>query len=278
MEFKLKYITEDIKLSCYEDKLFKTEVVFEHHMLVWFISGETKIIQAARNYLFKAGDIFLIPRNQLATIINYPKDGLSHKSVVMHLSIDRLRAFYADLNVKPRPLESQQIRSFNKHPLLESCLASLIPYFDLQEKFPENIAALKITEAVSVLREIDKDIDNVLANFDEPHKIDLPGFMEKNFMFNLPLERFGYLTGRSLTTFKRDFHKIYNVTPQRWLTQKRLDLAYYQLAENKKKPVDVYLETGFENLSHFSFAFKKQFGVTPTELVRQSAPGSEMGG
>ena len=278
MEFQLKYITEDIKLSCYEDKLFKTEVVFEHHMLVWFISGETKIIQAARNYLFKAGDIFLIPRNQLATIINYPKDGLSHKSVVMHLSIDRLRAFYADLNVKPRPLESQQIRSFNKHPLLESCLASLIPYFDLQEKFPENIAALKITEAVSVLREIDKDIDNVLANFDEPHKIDLPGFMEKNFMFNLPLERFGYLTGRSLTTFKRDFHKIYNVTPQRWLTQKRLDLAYYQLAENKKKPVDVYLETGFENLSHFSFAFKKQFGVTPTELVRQSAPGSEMGG
>ena len=278
MEFQLKYITEDIKLSCYEDKLFKTEVVFEHHMLVWFISGETKIIQAARNYLFKAGDIFLIPRNQLATIINYPKDGLSHKSVVMHLSIDRLRAFYADLNVKPKPFETRQIRSFNKHPLLESCLASLIPYFDLQEKFPENIAALKITEAVSVLREIDKDIDNVLANFDEPHKIDLPGFMEKNFMFNLPLERFGYLTGRSLTTFKRDFHKIYNVTPQRWLTQKRLDLAYYQLAENKKKPVDVYLETGFENLSHFSFAFKKQFGMTPTELVRQSAPGSEMGG
>ena len=278
MEFQLKYITEDIKLSCYEDKLFKTEVVFEHHMLVWFISGETKIIQAARNYLFKAGDIFLIPRNQLATIINYPKDGLSHKSVVMHLSIDRLRAFYADLTVKPKPFETGQIRSFNKHPLLESCLASLIPYFDLQEKFPENIAALKITEAVSVLREIDKDIDNVLANFDEPHKIDLPGFMEKNFMFNLPLERFGYLTGRSLTTFKRDFHKIYNVTPQRWLTQKRLDLAYYQLAENKKKPVDVYLETGFENLSHFSFAFKKQIGVTPTELVRQSAPGSEMGG
>ena len=278
MEFQLKYITEDIKLSCYEDKLFKTEVVFEHHMLVWFISGETKIIQAARNYLFKAGDIFLIPRNQLATIINYPKDGLSHKSVVMHLSIDRLRAFYADLNVKPKTFETRQIRSFNKHPLLESCLASLIPYFDLQEKFPENIAALKITEAVSVLREIDKDIDNVLANFDEPHKIDLPGFMEKNFMFNLPLERFGYLTGRSLTRFKRDFRKIYNLTPQRWLTQKRLDLAYYQLAENKKKPVDVYLETGFENLSHFSFAFKKQFGMTPTELVRQSAPGSEMGG
>lgn len=268
MDFQLKYITDDIKLSCYEDKLFKTEVVFEHHMLVWFISGETKIIQAHQNHLFKAGDIFLIPRNQLATIINYPKDGRPHMSVVMHLSINRLREFYANLNVKPKVSPTLQIRSFDKHPLLESCLASLIPYFDMQEKFPENIASLKITEAISVLRTIDKDIDNILANFEAPHKIDLSNFMEKNFMFNMPLEKFGYLTGRSLTTFKRDFHKIYNTTPQRWLTQKRLELAHYQLTEKNKKPVDVYLETGFENLSHFSFAFKKQFGQTPTELIK----------
>ncbi len=267
MDFQLKYITEDIKLSCYEDKLFKTEVVFDHHMLVWFISGETKIIQADQNYLFKTGDIFLIPRNQLATIINYPKDGKPHKSVVMHLSIDKLREFYSNLNVKPKVAATQNIRSFNSHPLLESCLASLIPYFDVQEKFPETIASLKITEAISVLRTIDKDIDHVLSNFQTLHKIDLSGFMEKNFMFNMPLEKFAYLTGRSLTTFKRDFHRIYNTTPQRWLTQKRLALAHYQLTEKDKKPVEVYLETGFENLSHFSYAFKKQFGQTPTAVI-----------
>ncbi|MBZ4044767.1 helix-turn-helix domain-containing protein [Flavobacterium hibisci] len=267
MEFKLKYITDDIKLSSYEDKLFKTEVVFDHHMLVWFISGETKIIQADKNYLFKSGDIFLIPRNQLAAIINYPKDGQPHKSVVMHLSTDRLREFYASLNVTTKISATQKIRSFDKHPLLESCLASLIPYFDVQGKFPENIASLKITEAISILRTIDKDIDNILANFEEPYKIDLAGFMEKNFMFNMPLEKFSYLSGRSLTTFKRDFSKIYNTTPQRWLTQKRLELAHYQLTQKNKKPVEVYLETGFENLSHFSFAFKKQFGISPTQLT-----------
>jgi len=186
----------------------------------------------------------------------------------MHLSIDRLRKFYANLNVKPKVSATPKIRSFSKHPLLESCLASLIPYFDVQDKFPENIASLKITEAISILRTIDKDIDNILANFEEPHKIDLASFMEKNFMFNMPLEKFGYLTGRSLTTFKRDFHKLYNQTPQRWLTQKRLELAHYQLAEKNRKPVEVYLETGFEDLSHFSFAFKKHFGYAPTELTK----------
>jgi len=269
MDFQLKYITPDIKLSCYEDKLFKTEVVFDHHMLVWFISGETKIIQANKSYLFKAGDIFLIPRNQLATIINYPKDGKPHKSVVMHLSIDRLREFYAQLDIRPNVLPTQKIHCFTHHPLLESCLASLIPYFDVQEKFPENIASLKITEAISILRTIDKDIDDVLANLEEPGRIDLVAFMQKNFMFNMPLEKFGYLTGRSLTTFKRDFHKAFHTTPQRWLTQKRLELAHYQLTEKNRKPVEVYYETGFENLSHFSFAFKKHFGYSPTKLDAQ---------
>ncbi|MFD2100278.1 helix-turn-helix domain-containing protein [Flagellimonas iocasae] len=268
MEFQLKYITPDIKLSSYDDRLFKTEVVFDHHMLVWFISGETKIIQADESHVFKAGDIFLIPRNQLATIINYPKDGLPHKSVVMHLSVEKLRTFYAPLNAQPKEGAPTKIFHFKNHPLLESCLASLIPYFDMEDEiFPEEIASLKIAEAISILRRIDPNIDNLLANFEEPYKINLADFMEKNFMFNMPLEKFSYLTGRSLTTFKRDFSKVFNTTPQRWLTQKRLELAHYQLSNKKRKPVEVYLETGFENLSHFSYAFKKHFGLTPTELV-----------
>jgi AraC family transcriptional regulator, exoenzyme S synthesis regulatory protein ExsA len=268
MEYKAKYITDDIKLSSYEDSFFKSDIMFEHHMLVWFISGETKIIQADATYYFRKGDIFLIPRNQLATIINYPKDGHPHKTVVMHLSVERLRDFYAGRNVKPQPSPSSKIYSFSNHPLLESCLASLIPYFDMKD-IPGDIASLKITEAISILRTLDKEIDNVLANFEEPGKINLVDYMEKNFMFNLPMEKFGYLTGRSLTTFKRDFKKAFNTTPQRWLTRKRLELAHYQFVEKKKKPIDVCYETGFENLSHFSFAFKKHFGYAPTELLGQ---------
>lgn len=266
MEFEAKYITPDIKLSCYSDRFFKSDIIFDQHMLVWFISGETKIVQADSVHVFKKGDIFLIPRNQLATIINYPKDGEPHKTVVMHLSTARLKDFYARLDVTPKTIAQPKINHYNNHPLLESCLSSLIPYFDMKD-LPENIAALKITEAISILRAIDKSIDDVLANFEEPGKIDLVGFMERNFMFNMPLEKLGYLTGRSLSTFNRDFRKYFNTTPQKWLTQKRLELAHYQLSNNKKKTIDVCYEVGFENLSHFSHAFKKQFGYTAKSLI-----------
>lgn len=267
MEHISRHLSKEIKLSSYEDKLFKSDLMFDDHMLVWFISGETKIVQWDTTFYFKTGDIFLIPRNQLATIINYPKNGLPHKTVVMHLSLERLKKYYENIDVKKRSQPEQKIYSFNNHPLLASCLASLIPYFDVEGEFPEELASLKITEAISILRMIDAGVDSVLANFDTPGKIDLVNFMQRNFMFNMSLEKLGYLTGRSLSTFNRDFKKLFNTTPQKWLTAKRLELAYYQLSENKKKPTEVYLEVGFEDLSHFSFIFKKKYGFSPNQLL-----------
>jgi AraC-like DNA-binding protein len=266
MEFETTYIHPDIKLSQFNGKSFKTEVMFDHHLLVWFLSGETKIIQADATWTFNAGDIFLIPRNQLATVINYPKDGMPHKAVAMYLTAGTLKDFYArhKANSKVPPL--QKVYRFTKHPLLESCLASLIPYFDLGENLPPEIAAIKIEEAISILRAIDQSVDGLLSDFEEPGKINLSDFMERHFMFNMSMDRFCYLTGRSLATFRRDFKKTYNTTPQKWLTEKRLQLAHYQLSEKKRKPIDVYFEVGFENLSHFSHAFKNYFGYPPNAL------------
>lgn len=268
MEHISEYLTPEIKLSCYEDQFFKSEVVFDHHMLIWFISGETKIIQSEITRQFKTGDIFLIPRNKPATIINYPKNGLPHKTVVMSLTTDILSHFYKDKDVKTDKTPFPDIRSYSNHPLLTSCLTSVIPYFDMEGPLPENLGRLKITEAISIIRAIDPEIDGILANFDNPDRADLVSFMEKNYMFNMPLERFSYLTGRSLTSFKRDFKKAFNSTPQRWLTQKRLELAHYRLAQTQRKPLEVCYESGFENLSHFSFAFKKHFGYSPTSVSK----------
>ncbi|HEY8919175.1 MAG TPA: helix-turn-helix domain-containing protein [Chitinophaga sp.] len=33
--------------------------------------------------------------------------------------------------------------------------------------------------------------------------------------------------------------------------------------------LQVYLEVGFEDLSHFSFVFKKEFGKTPSEVAAE---------
>lgn len=109
-------------------------------------------------------------------------------------------------------------------------------------------------------------LQDVLFDFAEPGKIDLAAFMEKNFHFNVTLSRFAYLTGRSLATFKRDFARLFRQSPSRWLVQRRLREAHFLLREKAQTPAQVYLEVGFENLSHFSFAFKKAYGLAPSRL------------
>ena len=157
--------------------------------------------------------------------------------------------------------------------MLESFFASLIPYYDLESELPEKIISVKIEEAIAILRALDPNIDNVLADFSQLEKINIVDFMERNYMFNMNIEKFGRMTGRSLTTFKRDFKKAFNTTPQKWLMQKRLELAHHQLEKQGRKPIEIYLETGFEDLSHFSFAFKKHFGYSPAILgVKKEIP------
>jgi AraC-like DNA-binding protein len=126
--------------------------------------------------------------------------------------------------------------------------------------------SLKLKEAIFILLRTNPDLKEDLFNFSEPGKIDLQAFMIKNFHFNVKLERFAYLSGRSLAGFKRDFEKIFNGSPSRWLQQKRLQEAYYLIKEKGKSASDVYLDLGFEDLSHFSFSFKKACGVSSSKL------------
>ena len=91
--------------------------------------------------------------------------------------------------------------------------------------------------------------------------------MNRNFKFNVSTERFAFMTGRSLSAFKRDFKTTFNDTPNHWLVKKRLQEAHFLIEKKNQKPSEIYLELGFETLSHFSFAFKKYFGLTPTELT-----------
>lgn len=110
------------------------------------------------------------------------------------------------------------------------------------------------------------ELKEILFDFSEPGKIDLEAFMKRNFQFNVELKRFAYLMGRRLATFKRDFEKKFHRLPSRWLQQHRLQEAYFRIKGKGAAPSDVYLDLGFEDLSHFSFAFKKKYGVAPSKI------------
>lgn len=257
----------EVFISCKKEVHYSRELVLQQPALVRILSGEMRIAGAHRSFRFFAGDTVLLPRNQLGRMSKLPLDGQPCMAVSLLFRKERLLHHYSEKPPKQPLHYDNEPRQFQEHPLLKSLFDSLMPYFELGDALPREIAAAKVEEAIRVLRAIDEGVDGLLAHFDEPGKADLIDFMEQNYMFNLPLEKFGYLTGRSLTTFKKDFNTAFNQTPGRWLTEKRLQLAHYQISERRRKPSEVYLEVGFEDLSHFSYAFKKHFGYNPTSLM-----------
>jgi AraC family transcriptional regulator, exoenzyme S synthesis regulatory protein ExsA len=186
----------------------------------------------------------------------------------MVLTRNFLREFFQTISKNELPTETKRFKhsliKLPKTPEIESLFQSMTPYFNSSVKPSEQIMKLKMQEGVYSLLNIDKNFYSCLFDFTEPWKIDIMGFLDKNYMYDFSVEDIATYTGRSLASFKRDFKKISPLPPQKWLIEKRLKIAHDKINSDKVKVSDVYLEVGFKNLSHFSTAYKKQYGFAPT--------------
>ncbi|WP_223670527.1 helix-turn-helix domain-containing protein [Kangiella shandongensis] len=87
--------------------------------------------------------------------------------------------------------------------------------------------------------------------------------MESNYLGNLKVSDYAALTGRSLSTFTREFKRLYGTSPNKWLIQKRLEKSSELLEKTSMSVTEVAMEVGYENVSHFIKAYKRLFDTTP---------------
>lgn len=95
--------------------------------------------------------------------------------------------------------------------------------------------------------------------------IDIEKMMIDNFQYNIGIEEFAVLCGRSLSVFKRDFNKKFKTTPYKWLKSKRLDYAQTLLLESNMNVNQICYESGFKNNSHFIKSFREKFNSSPKQ-------------
>ncbi len=81
------------------------------------------------------------------------------------------------------------------------------------------------------------------------------------------------LSGRSLSSFKRDFVRLYGVSPGRWLLEHRLEHAAGMLSNNECNVTEACWRSGFSDVSSFIRAFKRLYHTTPKQFQLMQAPG-----
>lgn len=257
-----------VNYSCHLSEFREGEQFVQTHAVGIVISGTMELNDGETRELIREGETYYARRNRLLKFVKFPPADGEFKSLSIRFDEQLLIDFGNEYGyVSNGERSSDTFLKLPENGVLAAFMQSMLNYRVLAGD--PDILRLKQKEALLLLLKLKPGLQNRLFDFSDPHKIDLERFMLKNFHFNVQLERFAFLTGRSLSTFQRDFAKIFHDTPNRWLLQKRLKEAYYLIKEKGKKSSDIYLDLGFENLSHFSFVFKKHFGITATELANQ---------
>lgn len=250
----------------YVGKEISPEQFIAEHTFIHVEKGIMNLYDGNEHLSLKSGGYCIARKNRLGRFNKEKVNGELEK-VFVFFDETFLKKFQEKHKSKTAVFKyANTFIQIKQNELLPNFIQSLLPYYN-HGIIKEPFADVKREELLLILLQQQPDLAGVFFDFGIPQKINIEEFMNKNFKFNVTTERFAFLTGRSLSAFKRDFKTTFNDTPNHWLVKKRLQEAYFLIEKKKQKPSDIYLELGFETLSHFSYAFKKQFGLTTTELT-----------
>ena len=242
------------------------------HTLIYICSGRLEIDDKGERTVLDEGCCAFMRRDNRMWLHKYVSEGRPYRSVVLKFSRPFLRDFYRRLDPSQIPLKARRAKSSlcllpYDRPDVRSLFESVLPYFDSGVRPTEEVLRLKMTEGLYVLLNTDKDLFASLFDFVEPWKIDILDFLNDNYMYDLSMDEIARYTGRSLATFKRDFAKVSDLSPRRWLIRRRLEAARDPIRSGKRGVSEVCFEVGFKNLSHFSRAFKEMYGCSPANVA-----------
>lgn len=90
-------------------------------------------------------------------------------------------------------------------------------------------------------------------------------YIENNYMQHISVADIANIAGFSESHFMRYFKETMGTSFVDYLKDYRLTMAARLLATSESAILDIASEVGFENLSYFNRAFKKRYGMTPSQ-------------
>ena len=238
------------------------------HVLVYMYSGEIVIEEKGKTTRLHKGECAFIRKDFSVQMTKQAWNGEQFKAIFLMFSPKFLRSFYnrLDKNTLPKDAKRNKIslcKLPSNRPDIVSLFESMTPYFNSNIEPTEELLQLKMCEGMYVILNTSKNLYASVFDFTDPWKIDILDFLESNYMNDISMEEIANYTGRSLSTFKRDFKKCSTLSPREWLIHHRLEAAHELIRKGGRKVSEICFEVGFKILSHFSKIYKERYGISP---------------
>ncbi|MBB5395170.1 AraC family transcriptional regulator [Mucilaginibacter sp. AK015] len=259
--------TGEIAFVDYSDRggPFRNRVLFDRYAISLVQQGQKQIYRAGGNTILRPGHGMLIPQGHSIIAEHSNTNELYHSFIVFFP--EKIGHDFIAHQPDRRLKSTAPYLHFEVSDYINDYVQHLRTLIRKQQTLSASMAELKVQELLTALYE--KQPDVIAGIFGGPGNNSLKALVEQHLLTPLTLDELAFLANRSLSSFKRDFEKAYQLSPQRYIRQRRLEIAASELVKGRPAS-ELYLDYGYQHLSNFNTAFKRQFGHSPTDWASRN--------
>ncbi|SMO37993.1 helix-turn-helix domain-containing protein [Gracilimonas mengyeensis] len=197
----------------------------------------------------------------------------SYTILVFHLPKKVIREIYQEhFPVSAQAEQESFIRKVDPSSVLEEFINGIQSYFHNRSMLSDELLKLKIQELILLLQKTG-NTTSLRKLFNEtfsPVEVNLKQVVHSHIFTDCTVSDLAELCNMSLSTFNRQFRKVFDDSPSNYLKNKRLDKAKELLLHSSFSIGEIAFKTCFYDAAHLSNSFKDKFGCSPSDYRKNS--------
>lgn len=254
--------------KCINENLINVEFYTQSHVIIYNIAGiETITSYDCKSIEIKEKDLLFLPKDNYL-ISDFIKNNKQLEAYMFFLDDDIIETFLSkQKKVKHSPKNKETFYKMPSTLTIDEYIKTLKNTSKTMQH-SSNFLEIKILEFLYLIDNEDthKRLQDFLSyNNTYKDKRNIISLMKRYYLNNFSIQDFATLSGRSLSSFHRDFKTIYHTTPHQFLINLKMQHANKVLKEENKTISEIASDLGYENISHFIKAYKNKYNITPKQ-------------
>lgn len=248
--------------------------MLSRYAIGYVLRGTKRVYNGDKCLTINKGDVFYLGLGY-HHIENTPENGQTFEQILFFYTPEDLQRILLHLNLtygmKIAADDTSRREAAPDHLVMPSNgvlrnffsnINTLLP--DIDSNRDRTVEYLKMTELVyDIISQGSSELRNViLGNVDTDKK-----FFEQvicdHIFSDISIDELSRLTNRSLTSFKKEFRRHFDIPPHKWFIRQRLMHSRLLLISTSKSISEIGNECSFPNTLHFIKLFKKEYLRTP---------------
>ena len=253
---------------------FRYEAIFQNEGCFIYVTGASSKIQSSEEnfniknkeaVLFKCGTYFVdwLKNSENCTV----------EVIAVHLYPSILKKLYHQ--ELPQLIKHQNSTTRAQKIVPDNTISKFIDnlnfYFQTPSLVNDDLLELKIKELILLLIQTNnaESVLQLLETLFTPRVVKLKDIVNKHLYSSFSIEELAKLCNLSLSSFKREFKKVFNDTPANYINSKKIKKATELLKLSDLSINDIAYEIGFNDPSYFTRIFKNKTDYSPTAFRKK---------